>query len=287
MKICFFNHYGYGDVHVSRTFINDIVKKLPNNEYYYLQNPKRTPHFILKDLKEISPSLPFSIDKLSPDSHISQISDLTFINTWYGQSNFKYFKITNECSFYVVYNIFKDVYEFLDLKIDSFENYLPVINYKNLEKKMIEIFFQEKKFRKYVLICNNPVLSGQSSNFDFEPIVEKLINLYDDIGFITTSKCLTSKGNLFSTSEIIELDFDLNEISYLSTKCEIVVGRSSGAYTFCLTKENLTNPNKKFVAFSNSEILALGLYPEDYKCGLKWSDDYSYDNILDKITQFI
>lgn len=286
MDIYFYNHFGYGDVHVSRSFVLDIMNKLPDNKYYYVQNPDRTSHFILHDLEKISHNS-FDINKLSRNSQITQIGNSIFINTWYGQSDFKYFKITNECSFYVVYNIFTDIYKFLDLEIKNLEYYLPKIEYDNLEKKNIDNFFEKNRSENYILICDNPVLSGQSSNFDFKPIVNELANIYNNVNFITTSYNLSPRENIFSTNEIIGLEFDLNEISYLSTKCNVIVGRSSGPYTFCLTRQNLMNDKKKFVCFSNSELLGLGLYPNDHKCKLNWSSNFSYDNILKKIIQFI
>ena len=79
----------------------------------------------------------------------------------------------------------------------------------------------------------------------------------------------------------------MNEISYLSTKCDTIVGRGSGSYTFSLISENLLNESKKFVAFTNTEIVGLGLRQNDYKCQLNWSNDYSQDNIIKKIIEFL
>lgn len=291
MNIYFFNHCRNGDVHVSRTYIQDIIAKLPENQYYYIQNPNYTRDFILKDIKNIEPY--FGINNLNPNSSVTQIGNDVFINTWYGQSNFEYFKEayssnkSDDCSFYILYNIFIDVFKFLKIKINNFDYYLPHIIYDNIEKIKIDNFFINNKFEKYILICDNPVQSGQSSNFDFKPIVNELSKLYTKIAFITTSKNNFIRENVFSTNDIIQLDFDLNEISYMSTKCDIIVGRSSGPYTFSLTKENLMNVDKKFIAFTNNKIVALGLKEGDYRCKLNWSNDYSYGNILNKITEFI
>jgi len=292
MNIYFFNPCRNGDVHVSRSFIIDIMNKLPNNQYYYIQNPNYTSEFILKDIKGIKPSVD-NTHQLNSNSSITQIGDDLFINTWYGQSDFKYFEISmsinkaDDCSFYILYNIFIDVYKFLEIEIDTFENYLPSIIYDNIDKINIDNFFQNNIFEKYILICDNPVQSGQSLNFNFKPIVEELSLLYKDIAFITTSYNIIKRENLFSTNDIIQLKFDLNEISYLSNRCDVIIGRGSGPYTFCLTKENLMNNSKKFVAFTNNKIVALGLKDNDHKCKLNWSNDYNHNSILNKIIEFI
>jgi len=291
-NIFFFNSWRNGDVHVSRSFIIDIMNKLPNNNYYYIQNPNYTSDFILKDIKMMKiPS--YSIDKVDSNSSITKIGDDIFINTWYGQSGFKYFENSyspnkaNDCSFYILYNIFKDVYKFLNIEIENFENYLPEIIFENLEKTKIDIFLNNSNFEKKILICDNPVQSGQSLNFDFKPIIKELSSRYKKYAFISTSNNNGISDNTFSTNNIIGLKFDLNEISYLSTHCDVIVGRSSGPYTFSLTKQNIMNENKKFVAFTNNKIVALGLKDGDYKCQLNWSNDYSHDNVLKKIIEFI
>jgi len=293
MNIFFFNPCRNGDVHVSRTYIRDIINKLPNNKYYYIQNHLYTRGFILRDIRDLNKSS-FDVNRINPDASIIQMPEATFVNTWYGQSNFKYFpplskNNADSCSFYILYDLFKDIFNFLNIELESFQFYLPQINFDRIEKtKEIDIFFQNNTFEKYVLICDNPVQSGQSSNFDFKPILKELSDTYKDVAFISTSpNNFNHSPNLFSTNEIINLDFDLNEISYLSTKCDTIVGRGSGPYTFSLISENLLNESKKFVAFTNTEIVGLGLRQNDYKCQLNWSNDYSQDNIIKKIIEFL
>jgi hypothetical protein len=292
MNIYFFNPYRNGDVHVSRTYIIDIMNKLPNNIYYYIQNSSYTSGPALKDIKNIKTI--YDIDKIDQNSSITKIGNDVFINTWYGQSSRKYFETSrylnnvDDCSFYILYNIFKDVYKFLNIEIDNFENYLPEIIFENLEKTKIDIFLNNNSnFEKKILICDNTVKSGQSLNFDFKPIIKELSNRYKNYAFISTSNNNEISDNIFSTNDIIGLNFDLNEISYLSNYCDVIVGRSSGPYTFSLTKQNIMNDNKKFVAFTHNKIVAIGLKDGDYKCQLNWTNNYDYQNVLNKIIEFL
>jgi hypothetical protein len=293
MNIYFFNPCRNGDIHVSRSYIKDIIKKLGNkNEYYYIQNPIYTSGVILKDLESIKTI--FDINKIDQNSSITKVGEDIFINTWYGQLNMKYFKQTysknkaDDCSFYILYEIFKDVYNYLNVEIGDFFEYIPQIEYNNLNTSKIDFFLSEsKKFTKKVLVCDNPVQSGQSSNFDFEPVVSNLSEKYKDICFIRTSELDVYSDNVFSTRDIIQLNSDLNEISYLSTYCDLIVGRSSGPYTFSLVGDNINNKDKKFVAFTNNKITALGLKDGDYFCQLNWSNSYEYDNIINKIEELL
>ena len=43
----------------------------------------------------------------------------------------------------------------------------------------------------------------------------------------------------------------MNEISYLSTFCDLIIGRNSGPFCFASNKENINSINKTFYAFND------------------------------------
>lgn len=281
-RVIFFNPCRNGDIHVSRTYIQDIITKLGTDyKYFYEQHINFTRGFILSDIKNLNyvPEITQSYN-----SSIVETDDSIYINTWYAQSNWKYDTGDGEVNFYILYNIFKDVYKYLKIKIEDLEFYKPKINYENLDLKEIDNLIElGNSFRKKVLICANPVQSGQSLNFDFSQVVNKLSRLHTDVIFYTTSDLNINSNNVVKIINNNPNKTDLNEISYLSTECDVVVGRSSGAYTFSIVKENLDNLNKYMVCFSKNKLLTTG-YREDYcKCNQVWSGDYSLDNIFKKI----
>jgi hypothetical protein len=56
-------------------------------------------------------------------------------------------------------------------------------------------------------------------------------------------------------SDIIQQEgCDLNEISYLSTFCNMIIGRGSGPQTFSITKRNLNDPDKIFVFLTKEDF---------------------------------
>jgi hypothetical protein len=281
-KIVFFNPCRNGDIHVSRTYIQDIIIKLGSEyEYFYEQNPNFTKGFLLSDIKNLN----YISGITQPDSSsIVEKNDIIYINTWYAQSNWKYDSGDGEVNFYILYNIFKDVYNYLKIKIEDLDFYKPKVNYENLYLKDINDLIElGDNFRKKVLVCSNPVQSGQSFNFNFNQIVDQLSRLNTDVIFYVTSDLNINSNNVIQIVNNNPNRTDLNEISYLSTKCDVIVGRSSGAYTFSIVKENLDNLNKYMVCFSKNILLTTG-YKEGFcKCNQIWSDDYSLDNILQKI----
>jgi len=286
MNIIFYNPCRNGDVHVSRGYIMDMISKLPNYKFFYAQNPAYTSSdFLLKDIPNLNKYT--GVYNFSDQPSIIVNNENIYINTWYAQDNFKYWKLTksDDCSFYILHEIFKNVYNYFNLELDTFDKYLPKINFENLELDKIDLFLEKiSSFDKKILLCTNSVSSGQSQNFDFSPIIYTLASEYPNYAFITTADIQTS-DNIFKMKDIIDVNCDLNEISYLSKSCDVIIGRGSGAYTFSVIEDNINNIDKKFVCFTTNKILSVALNEGDYKCQVIWSNDYSFDNILLKIKE--
>jgi hypothetical protein len=61
------------------------------------------------------------------------------------------------------------------------------------------------------------------------------------------------KDNVFFTDDIFAgaTGGDINEIAYLSTHAEVIVGKNSGPFMFTHVWDNIMNPNKAFVSLSH------------------------------------
>jgi hypothetical protein len=92
------------------------------------------------------------------------------------------------------------------------------------------------------------------------------------------------------TGDIIKVEnSDLNEISYLSTFCDIIVGRSSGPFTFSNVKENIFDGNKAFLCFGEKETDCLP-YFLDINCEFifqKFTLGSQLNEITDTIVELI
>lgn len=273
-NVYFYNNYHNGDVFYSKEFVKDIKSKIGKNHYYIHNND----FSILKDI-DIE-----QIRKPTPKNEISvlQIENDIYINTWIGQQQSKY--LSSGCNLNANYNIFCDIYEQLNIEINQIEYYIPSVDFQKVQTLNIDNFINQNK--KYILICNNNVHSGQSENFNFDPFIDYLSTVYPDLMFIISNNTNLNKNNVFNFSNIGGITNNLLEISYISTKCDVIIGRASGPYCFTHIKENIKNPNKNFIGFSYGE--AESKWVSDNNCQAKqyWSnnfDELSIKNFINNI----
>ena len=168
--------------------------------------------------------------------------------------------------------------------MEPIEYYIPSIDFNYIEKENINTFLSLYKNKLKILVSNGKTLSGQAFNFDFNPILSELSEKYKDVVFIATddsNKIL--KENLYYTRDIINLNCDLNEIAYLSTFCDIIIGRSSGPYSFTHIKENINNCDKIFVCFTKTKIDSAFFYSN--KCQYIWNNSDNQNDIVNIIKE--
>jgi hypothetical protein len=124
------------------------------------------------------------------------------------------------------------------------------------------------KIKKNVLFSNGPVHSGQCDyTGNLSEIIEFVADSYPAIDFYATHKYNSSKKNVIFTSDIIKSERpDLNEISYISTFCNLIIGRNSGPFCFTTTKDNVLTEGKKFFSFGKRELDSFYVGIEDAKC---------------------
>lgn len=248
-NLFFYNHFHNGDVHYSQEFVKDICSQIDFKNCYYLHNNTSK---LLKHIPYIK-NLKINDNCIDKESIIKKNNDL-YINTWMGQKEFKFYNM-KQCSLYSNYELYKEIYNELGLTIKNIEYYIPTIDYTYYDIKNIDKYLRNNNRHK-ILISNGNVLSGQSNNFDFNPIIIQLANEFKDVDFILTNNNNNKiqHDNVLYTSDIImSTENDLNEISYLSLFCDIIIGRCSGPYCFTQVKRNFYNNKKTFIGFCNSK----------------------------------
>jgi hypothetical protein len=252
LPILFFNFYHSGDIFNSKAFVKEIIDSL-NVCAFYAHNA----HFkVLCDLNVQQ----FKLQEIFPsivNEKILVTQEFVLVNTWIGA----YFTKESSCTLNFSYNMYKDIYSNLNI---LYENnlilnsnpieYFPSINFDKVNVNSINDYLKED-FNKKVLICNGPALSNQSLRYNgnMQNIILDLASTYKDITFICTENSFNCslKNVLFTDDLTKRTDCDLNEISYLSKFCDVVVGRSSGPFSFSLTKDNMLNLNKTFICFGD------------------------------------
>lgn len=282
MRMCvianlyFYNNFHNGDIHYSREFVKDIISKTKFKNYFYIHSNKKG---LLKDIEKLKE---ISSDELlnNNDDYFIKGDDI-YINTWIGKSGMKYLKYGLNIN--ANYEMYKSIYNFLNIDMNDVLEYIPRINFDCIEKSNIDKFFKAKK--NNVLVSNGDFLSIQSTEERFEPLILKLNEKFKDFNFILTDKTTKLKSdNIFYSNDIIGIDTNINtdllEISYLSIYCDVIIGKESGPFVFSTIYDNLMNYNKKFINFSND--INWVFYPSG-KCEYIWSNNYEPDSMYDII----
>ena len=124
-KLIFFNAFHNGDIHLSRSFVKDIMTKKNAIAYFYQHaNAEK----LLKDIKSLSyEPLTFCPVGVGYNDPAYFSSDSTFINTWVGQNRMYYVNTFGGCTLDAYYQMFKDIYEALGLQglLYDKQEYLP------------------------------------------------------------------------------------------------------------------------------------------------------------------
>lgn len=301
-KIIFFNHFHNGDLHVSREIVKNIIKKVksqnPKISFYYSHN--NSPN-LLSDIDDLSFSTAISQIK-NTHANLVQIGDAVFINTWYGQQDYKFmnrYGLTIDCLYAALDDSCRKIWNFSlqDISPDFF-TFFPTIDYSKFEINNSKIWLDNHPEKK-IFIANGLALSGQATNFNITEITVKLAKNYPNITFILTNYEDNRElpNNVVYSSSIIKKSSlsDLNENSFISSYCDMIIGRSSGASTFAITQENLFKRPTKIIYFTNivpvppnqlwtGELLKDKItYSADIICTNESNPDIVYDIINSKI----
>jgi hypothetical protein len=268
-KIIFFNHFHRGDLFIHKEFIRQIKREMPKNvtfEYWHYNHPKCN-----ADLEIPLTRLPETLDRQVPFYVYADGSTL-LVNTWIGVwsdifakcAGINYHSLTQTWA--EIFNKINEVFGTSLTISKTVEDYIPTIDFKFFDTRNIDDWLFKHRDNKKVLFCNGKPMSSQSFDHDMSAIINELAKDYPKIDFICTKKFESNEPNVYFTDHIIRdtMHFpikvfwvegdknicDLNEISYLSTKCNAIVGKNSGPFVYCETKENYMNPNMRFLTFN-------------------------------------
>lgn len=289
MRVILFNHYHRGDLFTHKEFARHMKQQMPdsNFEYWHYNHPK-----VNLDLQIPLTNLP---NKLDNRIKFYEQGDVIGINTWIGVWD-EIFAKHGGVNLQSLYESWGAIFKKVGLKLhDDSEMYLPQIDFSLFNTKNIDAYI-ESNDRKRILICNGKPMSNQSFESDMSDVVHKFAKQRPDIDFICTKKFNTKELNVLFTDDIIQdneqfftgvIPFwfdkptntcDLNEISYLSRKCDAIIGKNSGPFVFCETAVNLKDPTKTIVSFCRgpNESMANNV---KVACNYKHVTDHSEESI--------
>jgi hypothetical protein len=272
-KIVFHNSYGVGDLFESREFVKQIIKMFPDKEYFYAHKHNKRMFNDIENLTSVSVE---ELPRLSSKTAL-------MINTWIGQNGLKY-GCTVESNYQMYNDILGELGQLPGVPLD----YLPTIDFTKFEIDGVNAFIKHADAKK-VLICNGDVLSGQAMNFSFNRPIYLLASGHLDYSFIVTKRTPVNLPNVFYTEDITKTSdgFDINEISYLSIFCKVIVGRYSGPHTCTQVKENWFDPSKRLVTFTYREPGCSFTHSPEVKIKQFWSNAVDNVPVYNKIIEAI
>ncbi len=295
----------------SKEFIKQITNNLSDFEFgYYHYNHPKTTKDILIEYKG------FPKKFIEKQKFVKEDNTLN-INSWIGVYNQVH---TTEPPFFwnggINYKCLHDTWGYIfsqinshfgtDIKLKSSLNeYVPTINYELFDTSCYDDYIKSRSGRKKILFCNGVAMSGQSFADDMSSIILYFSKKYDQVDFICTKKFNIPQeiNNIFFTDDfqvtndenILETPFwndrknticDLNEISYLSRYCDVIVGKNSGPFVYCMTKENFSTEGKVIISFNKDMEDSLG-YGVDLECEYIFSNIFELNSIVSIIEEKI
>jgi hypothetical protein len=253
-SLVFYNFWHNGDIHVSRSFVRGMCGFLRGRyDFFYAHGGDRN---IISD---VVASVPLeSVGGIDRSMPVQVVGGDVYVNTWYCAGDCRFHRAHGGCTFDTLYFLFEEICSFLGFSLGDISQdpsvFFPRIDYQCYDVRKVDEFNREFRGRK-VLVSNGPALSGQACNFDFTDVVCDLAGQHPEVLWLLTSD--SSRGRTGDCENILYTDDitgnggrDLNEISYLSLACDLIVGRASGPFTFCLCADNCFNPAQKLVSFS-------------------------------------
>lgn len=295
MKIIFFNHYHNGDVHLSRGFVRQIINKIYqlDNSIQFIYSHCNSNNLLL-DIPNLSYDSSY-FKTINPHDSIAIKNGDIYINTWYDQQHQKYARkagiLTIDALYMAINESCEKIWGFSLSEIsDNPVDFFPRIDYSKFDIETSKKWISDNQNKK-ILIENGNALSGQAINFDMTSIAIKLANEYPDITFILSQKNNTLlPKNMIYSSDIIQKNTgsDLNEISFISTHCDMIIGRCSGVFSFSMVKENLFERQIKMLGFSHlmskqSKFWIGSLFKNqiNYSSNISISNETNINNVFD------
>jgi len=282
-RLVFYNHFGAGDIFESREFVKDWMKIVPAEKYFYAhgKHPK-----ILKDIPELEFTPVTEEMNGMKDVTFSANNEDLFVNTWIGRDG-RFVLPGIGCVVEKLYEMHNDMlyrYGFGQLPRQILE-YVPTIDYSYYKTDTINDFIT-KYSGGMVLISNGNVQSSQANNFDMTPSILAICDMFPHNTFIVTQPITETKPNLFLSTDIIKSEepFDLNEVSYLSLFCNVIIGRNSGPHVFAQVLPNwMSSTSKRILSFTYTNIAATFVLEQKVKMRKFWSPAITPEEVTSTI----
>lgn len=307
-ELVFFQHFHNGDLFVSKEYVRQVFNELTNVSvsYIHFNHPKTLKDIGIPQIGKPDRSFDNYLRSPKRAPWYVEYENLLLVNTWcegFFRHNpaivvptphgINHLKMQAQWS-----HIFQKINSKFgsSLALRPRETYMGKIDYSQFNIAPIDEYIAKHAHRKKILISNGEVMSNQSFSGTMQDIIGILALEFPNWDFICTTKFGTLIPNIYFTDNIIPQDpplaeetvawskktCDLNEISYLSTFCDIIVGRNSGPFVYCVTERNLMDSTKTIISFNKFEDDSLA-WAVKHQANYIWTNRYEITHVLDTI----
>ena len=298
--ISFFNWHQYGDMYHTRGMLEWISNHIPDDIKlrFYHKRPHRLdlcekiqsvnifdanlswPEFILNTHTGV-----FGAHMKLPDASTEDL----IINTWIAsfpkfprevnsKDSWEYINadtIRNQTSYIV--DTINNTYKLNIPHPETAKDVIPTIPTSLPNKEQADKLLNVTSgYRKRILVCNGPVHSEQTIQFDIDAVIKSLVKERTDCAFIYTENISNKEDNEFVIDDYIDRP-NLNEVIYLSTFCDILISRMSGPGCAICIDKNFFNSDLSFICLTERESLAH--WYKNGTCKYAWTNDYSEESL--------
>jgi hypothetical protein len=205
--------------------------------------------------------------------YYSQALGILYINTWVAPWKSDFFGNNEHANFII-----------LD---DDFHEYLPQVNFSKFDLIKCNQYLDRIGNKKLILICNGAQQSTQSSVGGMSVVIDQLSKANPVYEFLITYKVDVDNGNITYTDDLFGGGVgNLNQITFISKYAGLIIGKNSGPFTYCHTRENLSDPNKTFFCFSHIQQEML-TGAGDYGANILFSNQVTDERIVKLISDVI
>ncbi len=287
-RVVFYNHYHNGDIHCARGIVAEIIREFPKISYTYSHG---CPVDLLQDMETVrhAPALLARLPK-HEKYLIDHAQKTVYINTWIGCLGAGILGEYRGINITLLHRLISaSIKRAMGMDPPRLQKCVPDPNFSKFSIDGINDFIRRDS-RQKVMISNGKILSGQSAEFDFSPLIQSVARYYPDVLFIPTNPTDVHVSNVIHSADIIKKNGpDLNENGYLSTFCDVIIGRSSGTYSYAINRTNLRS-RKVFLGFVNLPVEASLGFDEpvfEPRCEFIATNDFREHFMLRRIVETV
>lgn len=261
IKIVFYNRWHNGDLFLSKSYMQRLIQTLSPSGSFEFSFAHSNNLKLLSDLGIETISLnETDIIPVDDFKTVTKIEDTIYINTWVGAYKGFFWQNNVHSSIHIInimwFSIFYTLKSLIGVEIlhGPEEKLFPKDGVPSTDWSKFDIdpakkFLENIKANKIILFSNGLCRSRQTINSNID-LMQNAINFLalnnPDCTFICTHKIEISNEikNVYFTDDIFSdvVGGDINEIAFLSTFCDIIVGKPSGPQIYCNVQDNINRP---------------------------------------------